>query len=180
MNDKIIESYVVHYNPVIKQGVWRLKYYPESVVNGLIFNKRGDILLIRTDKWNDMLSLPGGHVEIGENLRNTVKREVSAQLGLDVEVKDMLNVQEFIMPPDYYTRKHLILFNFACYSDKDDVALQYRHIKGHIWIRPEDALCMNLEPYAMETLKTYIKTTEKTSSPGFSVATTESNIKVRF
>jgi len=87
-----------------------LKKYPESVANGLIFNKGGDILLIKNEKWKDKFTLPGGHVEMGENLKDTVRREIKHNLGMNVEVKDMLNVQEFMLHPEYYERKHLLLF----------------------------------------------------------------------
>ena len=63
------------------------KEYPETLVNGLIFNDRGDILLVKDERWKGKLALPGGHVEIGETLKDALKREISDQLQIDIDVK---------------------------------------------------------------------------------------------
>ncbi|MBN2102145.1 MAG: NUDIX domain-containing protein [Candidatus Aenigmarchaeota archaeon] len=133
-----------------------MKKYPESVANGLVFNKDGDILLIKNEKWKDKFTLPGGHVEIGEKLKETVSREIKKKLDMNVEVKDILNVQEFMLHPEYYERKHLLLFNFVCESDGSPKLIE-REIVDYMWVRPEDAALLNLDPYSAEAIKSYIE-----------------------
>ena len=47
------------------------KMYPETTVGGLIFNRSGEIFLMKSDKWKGMYCIPGGHVESGESLKIT-------------------------------------------------------------------------------------------------------------
>ena len=46
-------------------------------------------------------SVPGGRVESGEYLDVAVKREVSEETGLDVEVGDLLGILEVVGDPHY-------------------------------------------------------------------------------
>lgn len=41
--------------------------YPIVTVGGLIFAPDGEILLVRSHKWNAMYTLPGGKVELGKH-----------------------------------------------------------------------------------------------------------------
>jgi len=150
-----------------------LKKYPESIANGLVFNENGDILLIKTDRWKDKLTLPGGHVEIGESLKETVQREVNDKLGVDVDVEDLINVQEFMMHPDYYARKHMLLFNFSCKIKNGSPSALHRSVLDFIWVRLEDALVMDLDSYSKETIKNFIENKKKES--GFRVKLDESS-----
>jgi ADP-ribose pyrophosphatase YjhB (NUDIX family) len=64
--------------------------YPVGAV-GVVFDADGKVLILehafRTDfPWG----LPGGWVERGEQPRDTVKRELREELGLDVEVRDLV------------------------------------------------------------------------------------------
>jgi len=57
----------------------------------VIQDDAGRILLIRrTD--NDLYSIPGGGVELGETLTQTVKREVLEETGINVQVTDLIGV----------------------------------------------------------------------------------------
>jgi len=49
--------------------------YPEIGVGALISNKQGKILLVKSPKWFDKYTIPGGHVELGENLEVALIRD---------------------------------------------------------------------------------------------------------
>ena len=70
--------------------------FPEPTVGALIVNNEGKILLAKSHKWFDKYTLPGGHIEVGESMIDAVRREVKEEVGLDVEVVEMLLVQEAI------------------------------------------------------------------------------------
>lgn len=56
-----------------------------------VVEDRGRILLIRrTD--NDLWSIPGGAMEIGESIAQTVTREVREETGLEVEPTDIVGI----------------------------------------------------------------------------------------
>lgn len=64
----------------------------------------GKVLLIRRGRepYKDHWSLPGGGIERGERVRETVRREVLEETGLDVEVGLVAGYREEIMPDGHY------------------------------------------------------------------------------
>jgi len=60
---------------------------PNSLVpaaSAIVTNAQGEILLHRRSD-NDLWALPGGAMELGESILQTVRREVREETGLDVE-----------------------------------------------------------------------------------------------
>src|SRR5207245_3375703 len=97
--------------------------FPEPTVGALIVNNEGKNLLARSRKWFDRYTLPGGHIEVGETMVDAVKREVKEEVGLDVDVVDMLLMQEVIFAPEFYKKKHFIFIDFYCESKNEQVKL---------------------------------------------------------
>ena len=67
-------------------------------VAAVIWNARGDVLLIRRAKEprKGQWSLPGGKLEFGETLIEGVLREVREETGLEVEILGLVDVAETI------------------------------------------------------------------------------------
>ncbi|RLK53939.1 NUDIX hydrolase [Actinokineospora cianjurensis] len=67
---------------------------PSSIVvavTAYVTNADGQLLLIRrTD--NDLYSIPGGALDVGETLTQTVVREVQEETGIDVEVTGLVGI----------------------------------------------------------------------------------------
>jgi ADP-ribose pyrophosphatase YjhB (NUDIX family) len=60
-------------------------------VTAIVPNDRGELLLVhKTD--NDLWALPGGAMEIGESMADTVVREVKEETGVDVEVTGVVGI----------------------------------------------------------------------------------------
>src|ERR1700729_3881645 len=68
----------------------------EIIVSALIFNKSGQILLIKQLKWGDMWTLPGGHLRVGETLADGAKREGEEETGLALIPMGLLKWGEII------------------------------------------------------------------------------------
>jgi 8-oxo-dGTP diphosphatase len=93
--------------------------YPERPIIGvaavLIENDR--VALVRRGRppaygeW----SLPGGAVELGETLEKAVIREVIEEIGLEVEVLELVAVMDRIfLDKDRQVQFHYILMDFLC------------------------------------------------------------------
>ena len=130
--------------------------YPEPTVGGLIVNEEGKILLVKSHKWFDSYTLPGGHIEVGETMVEAVKREAKEETGLDVEVTDMLLMQEAIFAPEFYKKKHFIFFDFLCRSKDQEVKLDQQELQGHIWVYPGAAYNLKLDSFTRKTLDRYL------------------------
>ena len=123
----------------------------------MIVNKEGKILLAKSHKWFDKYTLPGGHVEVGETMREAVAREVKEEVGLDVEVAEMLLVQEAIFVEEFWKRKHFIFFDFLCKTKNMQVKLDGREIQEYIWEYPGAAFRLNLDSFTKKTIEKYLQ-----------------------
>src|SRR5438309_10116704 len=99
--------------------------FPEPTVGDLIVNNEGKILLAKSHKWFDKYTLPGGHIEVGESMIDAVRREVKEEVGLDVEVVEMLLVQVAIFAPEFYKKRHFIFIDFYCKYKDQQVKLDW-------------------------------------------------------
>ena len=131
--------------------------YPEPTVGALIVNKEGKILLVKSHKWFDKYTLPGGHVEVGETMIEALKREVKEEVGLDVQVGNMLLMQEAIFAPEFYKKRHFIFIDFACRSKEDHVKLDQDEIQDHLWVYPGAAYNLKLDSFTKKTIDKFIE-----------------------
>jgi len=131
--------------------------FPEPTVGALIVDQQGKILLARSHKWFDKYTLPGGHIEVGESMVDAVRREVKEEVGLDVEVVEMLLVQEAIFAPEFYKKKHFIFIDFYCKSKDQQMKLDRNEIQDYVWVYPGAAYNLKLDSFTRKTLDTYLK-----------------------
>jgi nucleoside triphosphatase len=131
--------------------------FPEPTVGALIVNNEGKILLARSHKWFDKYTLPGGHIEVGESMVDAVRREVKEEVGLDVEVVEMLLVHEAIFAPEFYKKKHFIFIDFCCKSKEQRVKLDNDEIQDYIWVYPGAAYNLKLDSFTRKTLDRYLE-----------------------
>jgi len=132
--------------------------YPEATVGALIVNPKGDVLIVRSSKWSDKFTVPGGHIELGEPAENAIKREVKEETGLDVESVKLLLVQQAIYPVNYYKHEHFIFMDFLCQTESAEVKLDGRELQEYIWVSPEKALELDLEKYTRNFVNKYLET----------------------
>lgn len=138
--------------------------FPEPTVGALIVNNEGKILLAKSHKWFDKYTLPGGHIEVGENIMDAVRREVKEEVGLDVEVVEMLLVQEAIFAPEFHKRKHFIFIDFYCKSKDQQVKLDQDEIQDYIWVYPGAAYNLKLDSFTRKTIDRYLERGRGSSS----------------
>jgi nucleoside triphosphatase len=131
--------------------------FPEPTVGILIFNPNGEILLMESHKWPGRYVVPGGHVELGEHLEQTVIREALEETGLHVHDLQFLCWQEFVYDPAFWKQRHFMFFDFACRSESQAVRLN-DEAEDYIWVSPEKAFDLPLDKYTRNALIEYMKT----------------------
>lgn len=119
-----------------------MKEYPLPTVGGIVVAPDGDILLVRSHKWNDMWTIPGGKIEMGESTHNAVIREIKEETNLDVSDVRLINIQDCIFSPEFYIPRHFIFHDFVCRiaknENKNDVILN-DEAQEYAWVTPEKA-----------------------------------------
>lgn len=116
--------------------------YPVVTVGALIVAPDGEILLIRSNKWRNLYSIPEGEIASGETLQAAITREIWNETQLKVKKLRKALIQECIDSPEYYQKAHLIQHHFV--AELDDAFS--KHIKGadFLWISPVQALALPL------------------------------------
>lgn len=118
--------------------------YAVPATGALIFNKREEIFLMKSPKWENQWLVPGGKVEKGDSMKETVKKEVKEETGLEVEEVELMNVKNGGNPDDFSRDTHFIFLNFTCRAENQDVELDQREAVEYMWIDPEEALDSDL------------------------------------
>ncbi len=85
-------------------------------VGGIVF-KDQEVLLIKRGKEPGLgkWSIPGGAVEVGESVKTALCREIEEETGLLVEVQDLVEIFERIIPDDQgRILYHYVLMDYWC------------------------------------------------------------------
>jgi len=130
--------------------------FPEPTVGALILNPEGKVLLLKSDKWHGKYVVPGGHIELGENFEDALKREVKEETGLDISVVEFIAPAEFIFDPSFYKKRHFIFLDFLCRTNSSEVRLN-DEAQAFAWATPEEALKLDLEPYTKPPIEWLLK-----------------------
>lgn len=131
--------------------------YPEPTVGALIFNQEGKVFLMKTHKWKDKYSIPGGHIEFGESIEDALKREVKEETGFDVYDIEFISHQEFIFGEEFWKKeRHFIFLDHACRTGSMEAKLN-EEAQEYVWVSLEEALNLPIEPYARRIIEDYMK-----------------------
>jgi nucleoside triphosphatase len=86
--------------------------YPEAVVGAVILNAKNKVLIVRSTKWNSKYIIPGGHIELGEKMKDALIREVKEETGLKIYDIELLSLKESIYSKSFGEQKHFIFIDY--------------------------------------------------------------------
>ena len=130
--------------------------YPEPTVGGLIFNPEGNLFLMRSHKWHNMYTVPGGHIELGETMEQALVREVKEETNLDIFDIKLITHQEFIYDHEFWKKRHFIFFDFAARTKSTNVILN-DEAQDFIWVSLDEVFKLNLDKYTRTAIERYIE-----------------------
>jgi phosphoglycolate phosphatase len=131
---------------------------PIVTVGGLVFNDRGECLMVQTPKWNRSWGIPGGKVRYGETMEAALAREMKEETGLDVRDIRFVIAQDCIETPEFYRTEHFLLLNFTCRTEGTAVTLN-EELEDFRWLSPENALKLALNTPTRILLEAYARLT---------------------
>jgi len=110
--------------------------HPEAVVGPLIYNDRGEILLIKNPKFLDYWTIPGGHIELDEPAEETLKREIMEETGLELKNIEPISFSEGINPEFFHKKKHFIFLSYLAQVAGGELT-KSNEMTEYLWIDPE-------------------------------------------
>ena len=118
--------------------------HPIVTVGALIFNAKGEVLLVQTHKWSNLWGIPGGKTRFGESSVDALRREIKEETNLDITNIEFVLVQDCIHSREFYRDAHFVLLNYTCRCASEPVvklneeAIQFR------WLSMKEAFKMPL------------------------------------
>jgi len=129
----------------------------EVVSSAIIRNEKGEIFWARAPKWSNKWTLPGGHIEPGETIEAAALREAKEETGFDLEPVALITSGELINSKDLKRPAHFIYFNYLLDKVGGELKLEKQELSECIWVRPEEALKLDLAESFDQTVKEYIQ-----------------------
>ena len=133
------------------------KIFPKVGVGVLIQNEKGEVLLGERmgshaeGEW----CFPGGHLEFGETIFDTAKREVEEETGLDVDEFELISVSDELKYIKTDNKHYLNIGVLAKYKGGDPIIMEPNKCKGWRWYSLDNLPSKILEGTDL-TLKNYI------------------------
>jgi 8-oxo-dGTP diphosphatase len=131
--------------------------YPEHPLAavGAVIKKDGRVLLVKRrfepskEKW----SIPGGLVELGERVKDAVKREIYEEVGLEIRLIKLIDVVDNITrDKDGRIRYHYILSDYLAVP-KGGEPRGNEEVLALGWFTPEEAAKLNLTKTSRHLLR---------------------------
>jgi phosphoglycolate phosphatase len=109
---RVLDLNGLHLKPVAEN--FEENHPPLATVGGLIFNARGEMLMIRTHKWSNLWGIPGGKIKWGETSEAALRREILEETALKISGIRFVLVQDCIHSKEFYRDAHFVLLNYTC------------------------------------------------------------------
>lgn len=118
----------------------RPKFKKDHVVTSVvavIINDAGEVLLTKRNipPFQGDWVMPGGKIDLGEQIVRALKREVMEEVGLAVEVQNLLDVFEHVTPgEDHY---HFVILYYRCHPLGNVIIHNDMEVSEVCWVSPE-------------------------------------------
>lgn len=130
--------------------------FPEPTVGGLVFNKKGDLFLMRSHKWRNTYTVPGGHIELGETMEDALVREVKEETNLEIFDIEFIDFQEFIFDDEFWKKRHFIFFDYSAKTNSTEVILN-NEAQDFIWVSLNEVFNLPIDKYTKRAIERYIE-----------------------
>lgn len=125
-----------------------------EVVNAeFIRRKDGKYLFVQSPKWGDVWVNPGGHIEPGESVADSVIREVREETGLDVTLVAVIRRGELINPEAFHRPAHFSYVHVLCDVVGGELRLDKRESTEYQWVTLDEALRLKILPHYPDTIE---------------------------
>jgi len=118
--------------------------HPIATVGALIFNERGEALMIRTQKWSGLWGIPGGKIKLGEPSLDALRREIKEETSLELSAIEFVLAQDCINSTEFYRPAHFILLNYVARCSGANAVTLNEEAEEFRWLPLADTLSLPL------------------------------------
>lgn len=142
-----------------------MKEFPTHIVavDGIIENDNGEILLVK-NSYKNTYTTPGGQVEVGENLIDALKREISEETGAMVNVNKLICVSSNTGTHKGYNGYNIVptkvMLGFTCTYIGGELHTSDEN-KETIWVPKDKVLEYIDSPNLIERFKAYFNSKDE-------------------
>jgi 8-oxo-dGTP diphosphatase len=146
---------VSNFSAEVPEKVSDSREYPERPMVGVggVVISEGRALLIRRGgpPLEGQWSIPGGMLEVGETIKEGVRRELSEETGIEVRVGELIEVFERINPDAAgKTKYHFVVLDYLCQAIRGE-ARAGSDVTEVAWATPSE-----LEKYSLTDTATRV------------------------
>ena len=137
-----------------------MKQFPTHIVavDGIVENKNNEILLVK-HRDRQVWTIPGGQVEVGENLIDALIREIKEESGIDVTVNKLICVSSNICTYEGYGGYGIVptkvMFGFICTFKGGELCIS-EETSETCWIPKNEILNYITVPNLRERFEAYL------------------------
>ena len=125
----------------------RPKFKKDHIVTSVvavIINDDREVLLTKRNipPFQGEWVMPGGKIDLGEPIIKAIEREVMEEVGLQVEVVDLLDVFEHVTPGD--ENYHFIILYYRCRPLFCDIRHNQDEVEEARWVAQQDLAALKM------------------------------------
>jgi ADP-ribose pyrophosphatase YjhB (NUDIX family) len=130
--------------------------HPIATVGALIFNREGQVLMLRTHKWSGLWGIPGGKPKFGESSEDALRREIKEETNLDIDQIEFALVQDCIHSTEFYRDAHFVLLNYTCRAIGSNPVQLNDEAEEFQWLSPSASLQIPLNQPTRTLIETVL------------------------
>lgn len=122
---------------------FKQEFIVTSVVAVIVDDEQRVLLTKRNiSPFNGLWVMPGGKIDLGEPILHALHREVREEVGLEVEVEDLIDVFEHLTPGD--GNSHFIILYYLCRPTVCDIKHNPFEVDEARWVPREKLVEYNI------------------------------------
>jgi 8-oxo-dGTP diphosphatase len=119
----------------------RKRFKKENIVTSVvavILDDTERVLLTRRSipPFKNLWVMPGGKIELGESILDALRREVREEVGIEVEVDDLIDVFEHVTPGE--ENYHFVIIYYLCRPLSCNINHNPQEVAETVWARQAD------------------------------------------